>query len=361
MRIGLISNLRGGLRRFAFTLSRGLLQKGFRVEILSPGHLSAQDIYPSSDFIRPIHFGTSAVARILTEKYDLLHCNIALLGLPAAIRSKLQGLPIVETFHGFPQWWIEPSIIQKVQYVAEHCALRFVGKSARSRISVSQFVRDAIQQKYGIDSSVIHHGIDHCSSQEATRRESRRLYGIDDDAIAILFVGRLHPYKDPITLLRAFNIVASVRRKLRLLLVGDGPLSPLFRMKIRELKLENSVVHKAHVPPSEIHSIYSAADIFCLPSITEAFGFVLLEAMDHSLPAVVSAVGALPEVLGDCGLTFRVREDDDLAHKLLRLIDDPPLRRSLGAKAQARVQTHFSVNSMVNRYVSAYENALGRD
>ncbi len=358
MRIGMISNLRGGLGQFVLSLSRGLMKKNIEVEILCPAHLSRHNLQAFDDDIRPIRFGANAMAAALTKRYDVLHCNIAALCLPAAIRSRTGSFPILETFHGFPQWGVEPRLLQKMEYAMEQNSLQFVARSARVRVSVSQFIRRVILQKFGIDSIVIHHGIDHQPSQEAMRRELRELFGIDDDVVAILFVGRLHPYKGPVTLLHAFNTLAKARQNLRLLFVGDGPLSIVVQTRVRELGLDNSVIRWRRVSSSLLQSIYSASDILCLPSTNEAFGYVLLEAMDHSLPTLVSASGAPPEIVGDAGLTFRTGDEIDLVNKLLRLIDDPRLRQRLGTKARERVRTHFSMDSMVERYVSAYEKAM---
>lgn len=352
MRIGLVTNFRGGLKEFATSLSKGLHSKGFQVEILCPAQSETRSGRRSS-LDPPIYFGFSALARIFAGRYDLIHCNIASLSVAPILRKKLANIPVVETFHGFPQWWLEPNIVDKASYVAEFGAIQALAKHANSRTSVSDFVRLALLEVLGIDSSVIHNGISHCPIASPTREQSRKEFEIDDGTVAILFVGRLHPAKDPMTLLRAFEILIAQGKKVKLLVVGSGPLSELLLREIRERRLGKAVIHWNHLP--SLHQVFSAADVFCLPSVNEAFGIVLLEAMDHFLPLLVSDSGAGVEVAGSAGLSFRTGDPQDLSDKLSRLVDDPALRRQLGLEGRRRFQQHFGLDSMVEGYIRVYE------
>ncbi len=353
MRIGIVSNFRGGVRNFVLNLSRGLHQRGFEVEILCPAHL-LPDGSPRAIFQTPIRWGVSAIGKIFTGRYDVVHSNIATLTLIPAINRKLRNLPFVETFHGFPQWWIEPRIYGKFQYVIEHGSVKLVSGSASSRISVSRFVQLSLKERFGLDSSVIYHGLEECHINSPSRGEIRRRFGIGEDTVLVLFAGRIHPVKDPLTLLRAVARVVKEGHMVKLFVAGDGPLSNAFRLKVADLGLENVVAHFPYV--TSLHSLYSAADIFCLPSINEAFGLALLEAMDHFLPTVVSQSGALVEVVGDAGFSFEPGNDLELSRKLTRLVLDPTLRRKLGTEGHDRVHEHFSLESMVEQYVSVYES-----
>lgn len=355
MRIGLVSNFRGGLKQFASTLCEGLQTNGFEVDLLCPVSLGMQGVRRAVAG-PPVYQGISAIARLLSARYDLIHCNIASLGLLPVIRRETCRIPIIETFHGFPQWWLEPKMIDKVAYTAEFGAVQLVAKLATSKISVSNFVRSALQEILGIESSVIHNGITHCSVSKPTREESRRMLKIEDDTIAVLFVSRLHPAKDPITLLRALEILVRGGRRMKLLVVGDGPLSKSFQREVYRLSLERQVTSWRYLP--SLHHVYSAADIFCFPSINEAFGIVLLEAMDHSLPLLVSDSGAAHEVAGSSGITFRTGDEVDLSNKLIQLAEDPELRKKLGREGPIRVDQHFRLDSMVKDYVRVYEEIL---
>lgn len=356
MRIGLVSNFRGGLKQFACALCEGLQANGFEVDILCPASLEQ----PGADRAvgdSAVYRGLSAMARLFAGRYDLIHCNIASLALIPIIKRELNRVPLVETFHGFPQWWLEPKIMDKIAYMGEFGAVQAVARFANSKTSVSNFVRSALEQVLGIESSVVHNGIAHCRSSEPTREESRRMLKIEEGTIAVLFIGRLHPAKDPITLLRALELLVNQSRRVRLLVVGDGPLFETFHREVSKQGLERVVTSWRYLP--SLHSVYSAADIFCFPSVNEAFGIVLLEAMDHSLPLLVSDSGAAPEVAGPGGLTFRTGDQIDLSQKLIQLVDDPALREKLGREGRRRLEEQFMLDSMIKRYVRIYEKTIG--
>jgi glycosyltransferase involved in cell wall biosynthesis len=179
---------------------------------------------------------------------------------------------------------------------------------------------------------------------------------IEEDTPTVLFVGRLHPAKDPMTLLRALEILVKRGRKMKLLVVGDGPLSNSFHREVSHLGLERQVTSWRYLP--SLHPAYSAADIFCFPSVNEAFGIVLLEAMDHSLPLIVSDSGAAHEVAGSSGITFRTGDEIDLSNKLTQLADDPTMRKKLGWEGRRRLDEEFRLDSMVKGYVRVYEETL---
>src|SRR2546426_980445 len=129
MRIGLVSNFRGGLKQFVSSLCNGLQAEGFEVDILCPAPWELGDARRSAENLT-VHRGFSAMGRLLAKRYDLIHCNIASLGLIPILRRKLNGIPIIETFHGYPQWWVESRVVDKVAYTVEFGAVEAMAKFA---------------------------------------------------------------------------------------------------------------------------------------------------------------------------------------------------------------------------------------
>jgi len=100
------------------------------------------------------------------------------------------------------------------------------------------------------------------------------------------------------------------------------------------------------------------ADVFLLPSSSESFGLVALEAMSAEVPVVASNLGGLPEVVehGVTGFLHDPRSIDGFGSSVLRLLRNERLRRSMGRRGRQVAREKFDVNDMVDRYIKVYES-----
>jgi glycosyltransferase involved in cell wall biosynthesis len=112
----------------------------------------------------------------------------------------------------------------------------------------------------------------------------------------VLFVGRFYRRKRVPVLLRAAAMLRGRLPELRVRIVGDGPCNAAWRMLAWELRLDPVVTWLGDVSRAQLAEEYNRADAFCLPSVQEGFGIVLLEAMAAGKPIVASRAAAIPEV-----------------------------------------------------------------
>ena len=112
---------------------------------------------------------------------------------------------------------------------------------------------------------------------------------------AVLFVGRFYRRKRVDVLLRAAAMLRGRIPELELRIVGNGPCGARWRELARELKLASAVVWLGDVSRARLAQEYNRAALFCLPSVQEGFGIVLLEAMAAGKPIVASRAAAIPE------------------------------------------------------------------
>jgi len=171
----------------------------------------------------------------------------------------------------------------------------------------------------------------HAEAPESRRLEIRARWGIHDDTPVILFAGKLLPRKQPLLLLEAYRRVRQGHR-CALLLAGDGPL----RGEI-ESEIEKDAIPDVHITgflnQTEMPLAYAAADLFVLPSRHETWGLVVNEAMNFSLPIIVSdRVGCGPDLVrqGVNGEVFDHRSVNALESVLGRLIGEPACLSVLG-------------------------------
>jgi len=189
------------------------------------------------------------------------------------------------------------------------------------------------------------------------RGELRRQLGLPDEALLLLYAGRLVPQKRPGDLLAAVARLDDAR--VWLALVGEGPERGRLEQQVAALGLRR-VFFAGFRTQAELSEYYMAADIFVLPSEREPWGLVVNEAMNFGLPVVVSQVaGAVGDlVLPGTGRTFPPGDVDALAACLRPLLADAGLRARLGQGALDRIR-QWSHAGSPETIVRALEFATG--
>ncbi len=193
----------------------------------------------------------------------------------------------------------------------------------------------------------------------AGRDSVRRELDIPQDALVLLYAGKLVEEKGLLTLWRAFEEVAEEHENAYLVLAGGGPLKSELEAMSRNAGLEARLRLPGVVHNTELPSYMNAADVFVLPSETrsnwrEQFGRVAVEAMSCAVPVVGSDSGEIPTVLGEAGLVFREGDTAGMAAHLRRLLSDPSLRAQLGQRGRERVLRLFSLERVAAQHYNVY-------
>ncbi len=215
--------------------------------------------------------------------------------------------------------------------------------TAKKAIAVSNYAKKlltfGLPRVLGNKVEVVHHGTHQVPPDRM--HDARR--GSD-----LLAVSDIYIQKNYHTLLRAHAVLIKRFPDLRLVIVGreiDQAYAQSLRKLSGELGLEENVVFKGHVETEELMELYRNCGVFVFPSLVETFGNPLLEAMAVGAPIACSNEAAMPEVLGDTGVTFDPRDQDDMAKKIERLLCDPKLSAELGEKASRRARTFLWSNT----------------
>jgi len=184
----------------------------------------------------------------------------------------------------------------------------------------------------------------------------------DPDLWLVGTVGRLQAIKDQMLLVRAFmralDLDATARRRMRLVMVGDGPLRPQIEQALRSSG--HAALAWVAGERTDVPEVMRGLDEFVLPSRAEGISNTILEAMATALPIVATAVGGNDELLDD-GVTGRLvpaGDVDALARAMLDDLSDVARARQRGAAARQAVQRRFSLEGMVASYGDLYERLL---
>jgi glycosyltransferase involved in cell wall biosynthesis len=179
---------------------------------------------------------------------------------------------------------------------------------------------------------------------------------------AILYVGRLHAAKGLMHLINAMGILNRMREYAHLYLAGSGPEEEALRAQVRRMGLEERVHFIGHVDHPNVIRLMKAASLFVLPSLQEAFGIVLIEAMSQGLPIVASNVQGIPSVIQDQVNGYLVPPGDErlLAERICRLLDNETLAREMGER-NCIDSERYHWRHLVKRYVEIYERIQPAD
>ena len=177
-------------------------------------------------------------------------------------------------------------------------------------------------------------------------------------------VGRMHPVKDQLMLAQAFvqalTLAPQLRARLRLVMVGDGPL----RAQSLAILEAAGVADLAWIPGErhDVADIMRGLHAFALPSLAEGISNTILEAMASALPVLATAVGGNADLVlhGQTGVIVPAADPAAMAREIALLASNPQQARATGEAGRRRVEATFSMQAMVNTYQQVYDQQLRR-
>lgn len=306
-------------------LERALAARGYRVSRHGP--LRA---WPQSITARRLLFNLQLPILLRSLRYDLV-VGFDIDGFLYSGRA--QGTPYICSVKG----------VIAEEYRHERGAVRQLlwslslleGHNARHAVAVlttSNYCRSRIADHYGVQPQrigLVPEGID----LERWRARSRA-EAVVRDPYTILCVARQYPRKHIADLLHAFALVLRAEPRARLVIIGDGPEHQALRALAVRLRLGEAVRFLGGLPDDDaVLDWYRRSAVFCLPSVQEGFGIVLLEAMAAGIPIVATTAAAIPEVVPHrrAGILVPPADSQALAAALVELLASPELCAEFGS------------------------------
>lgn len=170
----------------------------------------------------------------------------------------------------------------------------------------------------------------------------------------LLFVGRLAEIKSLPTLIRAVAIASETIPHIRLTIVGDGPVRQGLENLVDELQIRNNVRFEGQQLQTEPY--FREAAVFTMSSVSEGLPMSLLQAMSAGLPAVLTEVGGMREILelSQSGVLVPVGGSKEMADAFVRLAADKDLRKVYATRARGTFQQEFTLEQMELAYMRLY-------
>lgn len=176
------------------------------------------------------------------------------------------------------------------------------------------------------------------------------------NGFTLVYVGRFEPVKNHALLLNAFRVALQSMPDLRLWMVGEGSESKLLESLTRELGITEQVTFWGQ--QLDVAPFFSAADAFIMSSKSEGLPISLLQAFSLGLPAIVTDVGGMSEVvrLAQAGLTVPVTDSAGMAEAILQLATGGAKRKQFSKNAEEAYHSRFTIETMVNAYMDLYQD-----
>ena len=301
------------------------------------------------------------LVRLLRKEHiDILHMHLPFAAIIGRVAAILAGVKIrISSEHDLVRRYHPVTRMGSIlTYPLNTATIAVSGAVARS-IKKSKMVRSR-------SIHVVHNGIDlqNIDRLETEPKKIRQSLGISDDHLIVGNVAHIRPkHKGHQYLIEAAKIVTNRMSKVSFVIVGreqhQGDQLTLEK-QAQQLGIRNNVVFTGF--RQDALSLITAFDVFVLPSIWEAFGIVLLEAMALGKPIIASRVDGIPEVIedGKNGFLVEPRNPQQLAEKIIKLLQNQELREQLGQSGIRRVRDNFDIKQKVTQTERIYSLALER-
>lgn len=296
------------------------------------------------DVVDLIKFGRLATRLIHKHNVALIHSNNGNSCIWLFVPALLCRVPLLAHIHNY--WSRRMRLL-----IGAHLADRVVGVAEGV---MRGFRNDPIVARR---LSIIYNGLDDLTAPAMDRAVARAEFNLAPDRVVIALIGYLVALKRGDTAIAAVRALpADVADRTILLIVGDGPERDAWQAQAAGLPViftgQRDDVH---------HLLRNVIDIVILPSDSEAFSVVLLEAAAAGLPRIGSNIGGIPESIldGVDGMIVPVGDPQALAAAITALVRDPALAQRYGAAARARLREAFNVAGFLVKFTAVYDELAG--
>jgi len=315
------------------------------------------------------------------ERPDIIHTHTAKAGALGRVAGVLAQVPIrIHTFHGhvFHGYfgWFKTKLFILLERVLSLFTTRIVAISNAQMADLSSRYRIASREKF----SVIPLGFDLSLFHARSDKKARSDWNLDGHQLAIGFVGRLVPIKNPSMALKVFERFVrggSAVRQARLIVIGDGELKAELRKQASQAGLDDRIVFAGW--QADQSNLYSSLDLVILTSLSEGTPVALIEAMAAGLTFVATRVGGVLDLMvgpeqvirGSCGRPMfslfangALAEPDDVegfTAALEHLSRDREQRQRLGAAGRGFVLQQFSKERLLRDIQTLYQDCLWKN
>ncbi len=358
------------------------------IEIHRPLHIDISDSLPdvvaedikkwgrgSNLFSKILVYNYLSASKLVNElirkeniKYDIVVAHDWLSAIGGITVKREVGLPLAFHVHSTEKGRTFGNGSEVVSNIELHCAMAAdlivtVSYAMKEELTKLGFPKDKIQVCYnGVDPQKY-------NPEEIDKEQIKKIrefYGIKDDELMILFIGRLVGVKGVDKLIMAMPHILQKTPKARLVIVGLGDLQEYLVNLVKITKMDSYIKFRFDFVPEEERILhYAACNVAVFPSLYEPFGIVVLEAMSMEKPVVVGAanVSGMREIViccgeEQCGYHVNPSDPSDIAWGINNALETPEKMKWLGKNGRRRVLSEFTWDKVAERTLEVYDKII---
>lgn len=310
----------------------------------------AKDLY--SEVLR---YGELSRELAKTERHDIIHAH-DWLSYPAGMEAKkVSGKPLVTHIHATELDRTGHQGANEKIFEIERKGL----EAADKVMAVSQLTKDTVTKYYGIKDhkvEVVHNGIDEDYFQQKEIFNNKLINLKRDGSKVVLFLGRITIQKGPDYFIKMAKRVLDQEPKVYFLIVGSGDMEKYIMHMAADLKIADRILFVGWLKGDDLAHAYQASDLFVMPSVSEPFGIVPLEAMINNTPVLISKQSGVAEVTTNV-LKADFWDVDEMANKILSVIAYDSLSNQLIRYGREEVR-HINWQKAAQKCLGIYNKLL---
>jgi len=301
--------------------------------------------WPNIRFFGGLFFLINSARLLKKINPDIIHTQIIEFGKDIFLLDKLLRKPYVI--------WARGSDVNFLFINKNSFMLKQTLKNADAVISLTDDMKKKIKKFHDREIFVIPNGIDLNGFEGLSKVELRKKFGLNKTEKTILYVGTLRPIKGLTYLIEA--VKNTDEKNKRLFLVGYGEEREHLENLVKKLKIENIVTFVGKVPNKDVFEYMVASDVLVLPSLSEGFPNVILEAMASGLPIIATKVGGIPKIVNNevNGFLVDPKNAKQICEMLLLLFKDEKLREKISDNNKIEAKK-YSWESVINDLEKVY-------
>ena len=301
-----------------------MVQGGGKLSKIGIGQFTGGMDYLGDMYTEVHRYAAVSVELAADEEFDVVHAH-DWMTFPAGMAvAAMSGKPLVVHIHSTEFDRSGENVNQMIYDIERH------GMHAADKvIAVSNFTRNIIIGRYGVSDDkveVVHNGVERNSNGNANCNLTEA--GIEKDEKVVLFLGRITMQKGPEYFLHAAKKVLEVMDNVKFVMAGSGDLMHQAVEMAAGLGIGQKVLFTGFLQGEDVRKIYQMADLFVMPSVSEPFGLVPLEALENDVPVIISKQSGVSEVLMHA-LKVDFWDVNEIANKIVAVLKYPPLEMTL--------------------------------